>query len=723
MTFHLNQLNDQERTELRQALLAPRSVALIGASSQAGRVTSRPMQYLQQHGFRGQIFPINPSHGTVMGARAYASVSEVGQKIDHAYIMLNTDFVLEAFEQCVNAGVRVVTVLADGFAESGEQGQLRQRRLAALASDAGVLLLGPNSMGTVDLRSGFVCTTNAAFASDMQGNGRTAVISQSGSLIGTILSRGQARGLSYCTFISTGNEANTGVGELGQLLVDDPGIDNFTLFLETLRDVDSIRAFAQQARLSGKPIVAYMTGLSEEGQALATSHTGALVGQRAAADSFLKQIGIHRVGYFESLLEAPQALCVTKPTREVRGVTVISTTGGGGAMVIDQMSLRGVPILQPSDRIRRALVELNLPQGHGKLIDVTLAGARYEVMKAVLDTIINDSGSGIIVVAIGSSAQFNPEVAVRPVIDACNEANTAAAARVVAFPIPQADQSLRLLADAGVPAFRTVESCAECVSLMLASDEIEPLIDAYAPAIGDSVHEIRQRSTGATLNEIDASRIIESLGIPAPASVVLALDEPVPTHLPFDYPCVVKLISADVTHKTDAGAVRLGIDNHADLSAAILQMTASFRHNLPHARLEGILVQAMQHGVAELLVGATRDPIVGPIITVGMGGKLTELFRDTATRPAPVSRSTATNMLAELRLFPLLSGYRGEQAGDIDAAADAIAQVSQLLTHEFIAEVEINPLLVRQTNAGVVLLDALVRLSDADDDRDVDRNC
>lgn len=651
-----------------------------------------------------------------MGERTYDAVGDIETAVDHAYIMLNTDAVTEAFEQCIDAGIPVVSILADGFAETGTEGIKRQQRLSRLAEESGVLLIGPNSMGVVDTRSRFVCTTNAAFSTDAINTGRVAVISQSGSLIGTILSRGQARGLSYATLISLGNEASTGVGELGCTLVDDPGIDAFVLFLETLRNVDVISEFAAEASRLNKPIVAYMTGLSNEGQALSSSHTGAMIGARQATDAYLNSVGIQRVTQFESLLEAPQALgqAIDSPKRR-NGVTVVSTTGGGGAMLIDQLSVRGVPILEPSDDVRQALKTHGLGHGHGKLIDVTLAGARYDVMKAVLDSIICDARSGVVVVAIGSSAQFNPEIAVRPIIDAVAEASGEDLAPILAFPVPQADESLRLLADAGIASFRTVESCAESVSLML-NHRFDYNSSPNPVRLTDSskLDACLANFPQLRLNEYEASQIMRSVGIACPKQRMLAVSESVPDNLQINFPCVVKIVSRDIAHKTEAGAVRTSIMSHNALIQAITDMTTTLTRTHPAATVDGILVQETETGVCELIVGAIRDPLVGAVVTVGLGGQYAELYQDTATMPAPVSIETARKMLGELKLYPLLTGFRGSQTADIDAAADAIARLSELILNARVAEAEINPLMVRQTGKGVVLLDALVRLQETE---------
>lgn len=694
-------------TERLRALLSPQSVALIGASDNAKKLTARPMVFMRNHGFAGLVFPINPARETVLGEPAFSSLQDVQEPIDHAYILLDSEPAMAAFRQCIEARVKVVSILADGFAEAGPEGLRRQQELTALADEAGILLIGPNSMGVVGPHSGFACTANAAFAAEQLPPGRLAVLSQSGSVIGTLFSRGHARGIAFSALISVGNEAQSGVGELGSLLLDDPNTDGFLLFMETIRNRDSLASFARRANELGKPVVAYMIGRSDEGQALSVSHTGAMTGQGAAIDSFLRSIGVRRVETFEALLEAPAALgTINMPAGRPRAVTVVSTTGGGGAMVVDQLSLRGVEIAGCSPEARAKLEARGIPLGHGKLVDVTLAGARYDMMKAVLSTIIADPQTGAVVVAIGSSAQFNPELAVTPIVDAVAEAADHAAP-VLAFPLPQADESLRRLAAGGVPTFRTVESCAETVALLMRP--LPPIEAAKGELPMPVRHRINQAPSGL-LDEVSSSKIFAALNIMGPQQTVLGPDESVPAKLPFVFPVVAKLISADIPHKTEAGAIQIGIGDRETLLSAISEMKARTAAAVPDARIAGILIQEMCSGLGEALIGLSRDPLAGPTVMIGMGGVLAEIYRDVSIRPAPVSLSVAHEMIDEVKGFAVFRGFRGMPRGDLDALAQAIKAISLLAAEDRVIEAEVNPVLVKVQGGGVVALDALVRL-------------
>ena len=690
--------------DVLDALIAPASVALVGASASPGKLTARPLTFMRQHGFKGRIYPVNPVRDTVMGLPAFPSMSAIPDKVQHAYILVDADPALAALEDCARAGVRVVSMLADGFAEAGEEGRARQERLTAIAREAGILVIGPNSTGVVGTAAGFSCTTNAAFRVDHLETGRLAVLSQSGSLIGTILSRGLTGGFS--TLISVGNEAVAGVGELGQLLLEDPGTDGFILFLETIRNREALADFARRAAEQGKPVTAYVIGRSDEGQALSVSHTGALTGSSEAISAFLRDLGIREVEQFETLIDAPRALSrMHLPAGRPRAVTVVSTTGGGGAMVLDQISARGVTIAACSEAARARLSAQDIPLGHGKLVDVTLAGARYETMKEVVSTLTADPETGLLLVAIGSSAQFNPELAVRPIVDAVAEAGPDAAP-VMAFPLPHAPESLTMLEAGGVPAFRNVETCAETVAMFLNPPQVAAVPDVVLP---DSVTALLETAPDGVMDEAASGAIFEALGARRPAQIVLAPGDAVPETLPFAFPVVAKLISADLPHKTEAGAIRVGIADRQALAAAIDAMQASAEAFRPGYRLSGILVQEMRSGLGEALIGVTRDPLVGPVITIGMGGVMTEIYRDTSVRPAPVSLETARAMLDEVKGFALFRGFRGKPRGDMDALAETVAAVSRIAVADKVEEAEINPVLIGPQGEGVVLLDALIR--------------
>jgi acyl-CoA synthetase (NDP forming) len=366
------------------ALLDPRRIALIGASGDAARLTARPQRYLRRHGFTGELFPVNPRAAEVLGERAFATLADIPGEIDLAYILLATDAVEAQVEACAARGIPVACVLADGFAEAGAEGAARQARVVAAAQAGGVRLLGPNSMGVVNLHARTALTTNAAFEAESLPAGRVALVSQSGSMIGALLSRGAARGLGFSHLVGTGNEADLTAGEVAGMLLDCPEVDVVCLFLEAIRAPGLLAAAARKAHALGKPIVALKLGRSPFGAELAASHTGALAGTDAAADAFFRAHGILRVTMLEALLELPPLVAGRRaPACTHHAVGVMTTTGGGGALAVDALGMRGIEARRPDAAAAAALAAADLPSG-ARLLDMTLAGTRPDRVAAAL---------------------------------------------------------------------------------------------------------------------------------------------------------------------------------------------------------------------------------------------------------------------------------------------------------------------------------------------------
>jgi len=693
-----------------EVLLRPKTVALIGASNDAGKVSGRPLAFLKANNTGARIFPVNPNRSEVQGVPAFASLSEIPERIEHAYILLSSDAAVDAVAECAAAGVRVVTVLADGFAEAGVKGQARQKRLLEIANTSGIRVVGPNSMGVANPGNGFICTTNAAFANDDLAPGRYGVLSQSGSIIGTLLSRGAVRGVFYSFFVSLGNEADLDLGEIGQVLVDDENTDAFVLFMETIRNPEAIAAFAKAAHERGKPIIVYKLGRSALSEELAVSHTGAIVGSDAAADCFFRHHGIQRVDLFETLFELPGLLIssMSAMAERPKSATVVTTTGGGGAMIVDRLGALGIDVVGVSEQARAKVSGDGIDLTDSRLVDVTLAGTNYDTMKTVLKALIEDPASGIIVVAVGSSAQFFPELAVHPIVDAVKEIGPGGAP-VIGFPVPDAPEAIRLLSREGIAAARTAESCAEAVARCLhqahpvSTPKFEP-VAGLSQALGEH--------NRAVLNEVDAGRIIEALGVVRPTQLVLDKSEALPRDIGLNFPVVAKIIADDLPHKTEAGAVTLNICDRISLQAAIGGMLESVARSAPDANIEGILLQEMVAGRAEVMLGVTRDPAVGATITLAAGGTLAEIYADFSMRLAPVDVEQARNMIDEVRGLAIVRGYRNLPRGDTEALAETISSFSRIALETAVQEAEINPLIIGAEGEGCFAVDGLIRLGD-----------
>jgi len=703
MTRVDNDVARDARAQLAKALFTPDAVALVGASADERKNTARPLRFMRKHGFQGRVFPVNAGRSEVMGLPAYPSVAALPEPIDHAFIMVPGAQVAEALEQSAARGARVVTVFSDGFAELGEAGMAAQQALAARAAELGVRLLGPNSIGVVDVHSGAVLSVNAVLEMDALQRGPVSVVSQSGSMLGALLSRGAARGLGFAKLVSVGNESDIGVGELVDLLVDDAATEVILLFLETIRDAAVLGPALRRARMAGKPVLVYKLGRSEQGEALAQSHTGALAGNDAAVDAFLRKHGAMRVEMLETLFEAaPLALRHARDVpvlRRAPRVAVVTTTGGGAATVVDRLGLAGVEAVPPPDAFVAHMAGRDVKIRQTPIIDLTLAATSTQYRDLVEQMRLSDWCDAVLCV-VGSSAQFHPQLAVKPIVEAAGVGNKP----LLAFLAPEAAQSLQLLQQAGVPAFRTPESCADALACLFRAAHVGADLADVLPPVPWPTHLPAQ----GDLSEIEAAAVFAGLGVPIAASALVregALEHAVP------YPVVAKICSRDILHKTEIGGVQVGVRDNAELAAAAGHLLANARRGAPDARIDGILVQRMEDRLLELMLGYRTDPLVGPMVMLGAGGITAELHRDVSLRPAPVSLEEARQMIDEVRSTRLVRGFRGLPRGDVDALADAIVCFSRLAAVQgvTVAEAEINPLFVRAD--GVVGVDCVLRLA------------
>jgi acyl-CoA synthetase (NDP forming) len=578
--------------------------------------------------------------------------------------------------------------------------------------ETGIRLVGPNSIGTVSSDPPMALTANAAFAVDRLRVGTWGLVSQSGSLIGALLSRADARGIGFSRLISVGNEVDLAVGEIADLLVDDPKTRAILLFMETLRDGERLAQAARRAHAAGKPVIAYKLGRSAIGQELAKSHTGAIAGSDATFDAFCRRHGIARVSMFESLIDVP-ALLVDRPPIHQSGargkrVAVATTTGGGAAMVVDNMAMAGLDIADPPQALVDWLKPLGIAAGEGKLVDLTLAGAKPEIVAGTIERLLADDGNDAAIFVVGSSAQFNPELAVEPLLKFARSAKPFAVSLT-----PSAEKSLALLTAAGVPAFRHPESCAEAMALCLLRPSPQPVLALAQPA--RVALDALQAGRVSGFDERRAADLFAALGVPmARAMAVPDAKRIAAAVAEIGGPVALKILSADIAHKTEAGGVALGLPDGQTASVAAREIEKRVKAHMPNAKLEGFLVQKMERGLAEVILGFRRDPLVGPTITVGLGGVLAEIYKDAATRLAPVDETEARQMIEEVRGLATIRGYRNLPRGDVGALARTIAAFSALAHEAFadVAEAEINPLLVKADGQGVVAVDGLVILVD-----------
>jgi acyl-CoA synthetase (NDP forming) len=684
---------------LARALFAPRSIALIGASADTGKITSRPQRFLRQHGYAGRVLPINPGKSDILGERAYPDLRSAPGPIDHAFIMVPAPAVKGIIEQCCELEVPVATIFSAGFAELGDEGLARQREIARIARAGGVRLLGPNCMGLVSVPDATPLTVNAVIEHERLNAGPLSVISQSGSMLGTLVSRAQPRKLGFARLVSVGNECDLGVGEIAEMLADDPATGAILLFLETFRDAGRLAAAARRAYEAGKPVIAYKLGRSGVGRQVATSHTGAMVGPDEMATAFFREHGILRVDLMESLFETPRLVLGHRPPAGKRAA-VLTGTGGAAAMVVDRLGALGAEVVAPSGPVIERLAAKNIHIAPVPLTDIPMGRSEGGVYSAILSELLASDHCDAVVSVVGSSSR-NLDIIVGRVLSATGRERKPLAV----FLAPRADEALALLEENGIAGFRTPETCADAVNAYL-NWRSPGERDQRAAGEARAAAALVSGFPAPRLNERDACRVFEALGIAVAPGRVWEGSAP---WIEPEGEIAIKILSADIPHKTDAGMVRLGVPAAVARREAE-RLLADARVRFARARVDGVLLQRMERGLAEVIIGYRRDPEVGPVVMLGAGGTAAELKRDLSVRIAPVGLEEAAAMIEEVRDLAVLRGFRNLPRGDCGAVAAAIRAVSLLAAvgERIVAEAEINPLIVKREGEGVVAVDGLV---------------
>ena len=691
--------------KLTKSFLNPSSIAIIGASSNEKKTGSRIQRFLIAHGYKGKIFPVNPNRDNIFGLRCYPDLKTINEKIDHIFIALDGDKIIEAIKEAVSLNVKCATILSGGFSESGLEGAGLENKILDIAKKGNLRILGPNSIGIINISDSVVLSANAMLELPNLKKGGLSVISQSGSLIGALLAHGNTRGIGFSKLISVGNESDLSVGEIGKMLVDDDNTDTIILFLETLRNSNQVAEMARLAHKSGKAVIAYKLGKSDLGQELAKSHTGAIAGSDEAFNAFIKYNGISRVEIFETLIEVPN-LFKNKAIAKGKRIGIATTTGGGGAMVVESISSSDIEVIDPGPSMSKLMKKYNIPYNNNKLVDLTIAGAKPEVVNEVIKVFMDNKNCDLVIMVVGSSAKFRPDQAVDPLLKWANNSKPLAV-----YIAPDAPEALELLNKNGIASFRTPESCAEGVKAYLNNKTPETVDSNYDDLKYVKIKNILKSVKNKNLTEFESLKIFKSIGINTVKSQIISkvTNTKEISHIG-EFPLVLKILSSQIQHKTDTGGVELKITSEEDLRIRHKKLCKVFDKLEVRNADQKFLLQKMETGITEIILGYRVDELVGPIVVVGSGGVLSEIYDDKSVRIAPVDLKEAKNMINEVKSLITITGYRGLPKADINIVAKAIVDMSQLASIKEIKEAEINPILIKEGKEGFVAVDGLITL-------------
>lgn len=694
------------------ALFAPRSIAILGASGRDGNPFARPLEFLLDQHYPGAVYPVNPGYDSLRGVPCYASLDLIPEPVDLVLMMVSASEALRQIPAVAAAGASAAVVFASGFAETGPEGQRLQRELATMASAHGVRLLGPNCQGVVSVHDRVAGTFTAAIESGMPRAGNVAYVGQSGAVGGSILSLARERGLGIAAWASTGNQADLDALEVGRYLIEDERIDVLTMYLESTVDGTRYGELARRARQLGKSMLVLQSALSQAGRRAAASHTGAIIGGNAAFRAMSRELGVIEADDFEDFMAIAQALSAL-PRAAGRRLGIVTTSGGAGSLAADQAEHAGL-VVEPLHTSTQQGLSALVPNFGAVTnpVDVTaqlFRSGNSQAFVQVCQSVLDDPTVDAVLVAL---TMVTGEMATQMAADLSLLWSGATKPLLVVWLAAreQTTDARAMLRDQGWPVLDSPQTAMKVFSALAlrpssCSSADSPVLEQ--PALTAALGELQ----GPVVSEGEAAELLRALKIDQPEQhLVRSRLEAAKAAQTLTGRLVMKIQSSTVLHKTEGGGVRLGIATD-DAAGVYAELAKAFAGD----DVDSVLVQRQAEPGPELIVGVTNtEPSFPPLITVGIGGIATELYRDTVTRLAPVDEAQALEMIRSLRAAPLLTGMRGQPGVDLTAAARAISRLSTVAgaLGDRLEELEVNPLRLAAGGDTAVALDFFMRLAD-----------
>ena len=694
-------------------LVRPRAVCVIGASETPGSFGGNTLNNIKAH-FEGAVYPVNPKREMVFGERCYASVADLPEVPDLAIVIVPAAAVEATLIACADLGVPSAIVYSSGFAELGTDAAIAaQARIAALAIERNIRVVGPNCIGIATLDLGLGATFMPSFRDLPLSPGPVGIVTQSGAL-GYMLLQALHRGVGFSHWLTTGNACDVDVADYVNYLVDDDGTKAIACSFEGLAQPDRFLAAARRALVAGKPLVVLKVGKTEAGRQAALSHTGSLVGSAAAYRAALESVGAVLVEDFDALVETAGLLAKAEPPTS-EGVAVITMSGGAGIMALDMASEYGVTMPLPADATRAAIRAVIPPFGAAtNPADLTGDSIRFPAMYAdTLAAFAADPAYGAIVVvmASGGYGQLADDRAI--MIETAARASGKAVAVIWMNEWLEGPGSALYDASQDIASFRSLRRCmAALSSWQIYHRRRAVLIERQADSRSERGAILPAKTRALT--ERASKELLAGRAIPVTRETLVAtVGEAMRLADEIGYPVVLKAQSEDIPHKSDAGVVKLGLFDAQAVRAAWSEIEAAIERIPGSPDVEGILVQEMIPAGVEIIVGARLDDQFGPLVSCGLGGIAVELLRDVAVALAPVGTDEAREMIESLKGYALLTGFRGSPPADVDALAAIVSDLSHFAWdhRDTVVEIDINPVIVKMR--GAVAVDALLIVADA----------
>ncbi len=691
--------------------LNPKSVAIVGASRQKGKVGYEILANMIAAGYKGRIFPVNPNADSIEGLTCYPDLESIGKIPELVIIVVPAKNVPIVLQQCAKVKVKSVIIITAGFKEVGKEGKQLEEQIVQIAKQAGIRIIGPNCLGVIAPAN----KLNASFGGDLPAEGVIGYVSQSGALMAAILDIANANGIGFSKLVSIGNKADVDELDVIKAFGEDPETKVIAGYLESITNGND---FVRQAeRIShNKPMLLIKAGGSAAGAKAASSHTGSLAGGEAAYESAFARAGIIRCNSIKQQFDYAQALAF-QPTPKGPSVVVITNAGGPGIMAADAIEAKDLTFAKLTDETTKKLAQ-KMPSASNLYNPIDILGDaladRYEF---ALDAVLKDGNVDTVLVLLTPQAMTEPTESAKAIVKIALK-NSTKPILACFLGAKKVEEGIKILREGKIPCYDTLESAVATIKVM--ADYVRWLnrpkrVVKLFPVNRRKVENIIERQLwrgSREIGETDSKAILQAYGFKTPeGSIANTPEQAANIAGQIGFPVVLKIWSSEILHKSDVGGVKLGLNSEQQVKDAFDLMMYRIPQKRPDANILGVLVEKMYKLGKEVILGMNRDPHFGPLMMFGMGGIMVEVLKDVSFYLAPLTAEEAKQMLISTKTYQILKGVRGQEGVDIDAIAEGLQRLSQLVT-EFpqIQEVDINPYMAGPAGTTPIAVDARIIL-------------
>ncbi len=692
-----------------ESFFTPKSVAIVGASRQKGKVGYEILVNMIASGFEGKIFPVNRSTDEVEGLKCYPDLTSIGETPELVIVIVPAKFVLGVMEECEKIGTKAVIIITAGFKEIGQEGKKLEDEIVRVARRANIRVIGPNCLGVTVTAS----KLNASFGGDLPDVGGIGYLSQSGALLAAILDTAKANGIGFSSLFSIGNKADVDELDLIEALAQDPNTRVIAGYLENIKDGNAFVHAAEQISHE-KPILLMKSGGTSAGAKAASSHTGSLAGSEVAYEAMFARAGIIRCDSVTQQFDFAQAFA-NQPLPKGPSVVVLTNAGGAGIMAADAIERQGLNFAKLSEEtIEKLKTKLPPAANFHNPVDV-LGDALADRYEFALDVLLDDPNVETVLILLTPQAMTEArETAEAVVKTAQRKPNKPILACFMGA--SKVEEGVKVFREAKIPQYEspedavtTIKAMADYVRWRARPKRVVRLFPVNRRKV-ESIIERHLRQGAREIGEAESKEILEAYGFATPSgSIATTADQAANIAEQLGYPVVLKIWSPDILHKSDVGGVKVGLKSAQQVKDAFDLMMYRIPKKMPDAHILGVLVQEMCASGREVILGMHRDPHFGPLMMFGMGGIMVEVLKDVAFYLAPLTGDEAKQMLVNTKTYQLLKGVRGQEGVDIEAIAEGLQRLSQLVT-EFpqIQEMDINPYVVGLPGTTPIAVDARI---------------